>query len=146
MTRTQLLDSVLLLSHLVQLDQERTLVSQGLTASRTAVLWNVHHGGPQMQRDLARALDVSPRHVTTLVDELIDLGYAERREHPHDRRAVLVVLTDRGEKLMREMDRQHRDFADALTEGWSDVDVEAARHTLDALAARLAELMRADAP
>jgi DNA-binding MarR family transcriptional regulator len=46
--------------------------------------------------DLAAHLGVTKQAASQLVDELVRKGYAERRPHPCDARARLVVMTDRG--------------------------------------------------
>ena len=46
--------------------------------------------------DLARGANMSPQAMGELVDELEQLGYVERRPHPTDRRAKLIVLTRKG--------------------------------------------------
>ncbi|UUU20938.1 MarR family winged helix-turn-helix transcriptional regulator [Streptomyces sp. DSM 40750] len=46
--------------------------------------------------DLAVHLGVTKQAASQLVDELVRKGYVERRPHPEDARARLVVLTERG--------------------------------------------------
>lgn len=46
--------------------------------------------------DLARRANMTPQSMGELVDELEELGYLTRRTDPTDRRAKLIVLTDRG--------------------------------------------------
>ncbi|MGX1565920.1 MarR family winged helix-turn-helix transcriptional regulator [Streptomyces sp. NPDC055506] len=46
--------------------------------------------------DLAVHLGVTKQAASQLVDEMVRKGYAERRAHPGDARARLVVLTARG--------------------------------------------------
>jgi DNA-binding MarR family transcriptional regulator len=46
--------------------------------------------------ELAAHLGFTKQAASQLVDELVRKGYAERRPHPEDARARLVVLTDRG--------------------------------------------------
>ncbi|WP_328367400.1 MarR family winged helix-turn-helix transcriptional regulator [Streptomyces sp. NBC_00445] len=46
--------------------------------------------------DLAVHLGVTKQAASQLVEELVRKGYVERRPHPDDARARLVVLTDRG--------------------------------------------------
>jgi DNA-binding MarR family transcriptional regulator len=53
---------------------------------------------------LARLSGRPKQVVTTLVDELTELGYVERRPDPEDRRAKLVVPTDRGLDEIRRCD------------------------------------------
>jgi DNA-binding MarR family transcriptional regulator len=45
---------------------------------------------------LAEHLDVTRQAAAQLVDELTVKGYVERRPHPDDARARLIMLTDRG--------------------------------------------------
>ncbi|KOU65574.1 MarR family transcriptional regulator [Streptomyces sp. MMG1533] len=46
--------------------------------------------------DLAAHLGVTKQAASQLVDEIVRKGYAERRPHPGDARARLIVLTGRG--------------------------------------------------
>lgn len=46
--------------------------------------------------DLAVHLGVTKQAASQLVDEMVRKGYAERRGHPEDARARLIVLTARG--------------------------------------------------
>ncbi|WP_406166925.1 MarR family winged helix-turn-helix transcriptional regulator [Streptomyces canus] len=46
--------------------------------------------------ELAGHLGVTKQAASQLVDEIVRKGYAERRPHPVDARARLVVLTERG--------------------------------------------------
>ncbi len=64
--------------------------------------------------DLARLSGRHKQVITTLVDELTDLGYVERRPDPDDRRAKLVVPTARGldelkraDAIARTIERRH---------------------------------------
>ena len=46
--------------------------------------------------ELADHLGVTRQAASQLADELIQKGYVERRPHPGDRRARLIVLTEQG--------------------------------------------------
>ncbi|MEU6531939.1 MarR family winged helix-turn-helix transcriptional regulator [Streptomyces sp. NPDC046928] len=46
--------------------------------------------------ELAAHLGVTKQAASQLVDEIVRKGYAERRPHPGDARARLIVLTERG--------------------------------------------------
>ena len=58
--------------------------------------------GPQGSRlvDLARAAQVSKQTIGTIVDQLQQAGYVQRRPDPIDGRSRLVVITDRGQQLI----------------------------------------------
>jgi DNA-binding MarR family transcriptional regulator len=63
---------------------------------------------------LAEKLEVSPRNITTLVDGLVETGFVRRIDHPTDRRAVLVVLTKKGEETYARLQSEMTRFATLL--------------------------------
>ncbi|MFH8661328.1 MarR family winged helix-turn-helix transcriptional regulator [Streptomyces afghaniensis] len=67
--------------------------------------------------DLAAHLGVTKQAASQLVDEMVRKGYAERRPHPEDARARLVVLTGRGWACTRAAEEA---AAEAVRE-WGDV-------------------------
>ena len=71
------------------------MARRGLTQPRARLLRTLDEGGPQVMSELSRALDVTPRAVTALVDGLEADGLVRRCVHPHDRRATVVELTAR---------------------------------------------------
>ncbi|GAA3394474.1 MarR family winged helix-turn-helix transcriptional regulator [Cryptosporangium minutisporangium] len=54
--------------------------------------------------DIAEHLGVTKQAASQLVEELVGKGYVERRPHPSDARARLIVLTDRGWACTRAAD------------------------------------------
>jgi len=67
--------------------------------SHSAVFAQIRPEGSRLT-DLARGANVTPQALGELVDELEDLGYVVRRPDPTDRRAKLIVLTDRGQQCI----------------------------------------------
>ena len=72
--------------------------------------------------ELARLSGRHKQIVGRLVDELEDLGYVDRRADPADRRAKLIVPTERGLEAMRladgivaEIERRHAEAAGRKT-------------------------------
>jgi DNA-binding MarR family transcriptional regulator len=63
--------------------------------SHSAVFAQIKMEGSRLT-DLARGANITPQAMGEMVDELEELGYVERRPDPSDRRAKLIVLTDRG--------------------------------------------------
>ena len=111
---TTVLDRVLHLATLVQADLARFEREKGLTTSRVHLLWVLGESGPTTQQTLARALDVTPRNVTGLVDGLVGSGHVTREPHPTDRRATLVTPTDAGRRTFEELVASHADLAARL--------------------------------
>lgn len=61
-------------------------------------------GGGATIVELAQHLGVTKQAAGQMVDDLVAKGYVERRPHPTDARARLVVLTDRGWACTRAAD------------------------------------------
>ena len=141
LTPTAALDRVLHLATLVQADLSRFEREEGLSTSRVHLLWVLGEGGPSTQQSLARALDVTPRNVTGLVDGLVASGHVTREPHPGDRRATLVTLTPAGTRTVEGLTSAHADLAERL---FGDVPAERLTvfgEVLDATTERFARLM-----
>jgi len=68
-----------------------------LSSSQMVVMATLHDLGQCKVGILARAKGVSLPTMTGLIDRLIIAGFLRRRRDKHDRRAVLVSLTPKGE-------------------------------------------------
>ena len=65
-------------------------------------------------RDLVRDLGATARAVTGLVDTLEHDGLVRRVRHPRDRRATLITLTSKGERVVDRIGREHVEHASTL--------------------------------
>ena len=63
--------------------------------SHSAVFAQIRPEGSRLT-ELARGANMTPQAMGELVDELEEWGYLERQPDPTDRRAKLILLTDRG--------------------------------------------------
>lgn len=87
----------------------------GLTPARLSALSVLVFGEVGTLGELARAEGVSGPTMTRIVDGLVTAGLTERRPHPIDRRAVQVVATQRGVRLMHKAaERRVRAIVTAL--------------------------------
>lgn len=89
--------------------------------AHSAVFFHMEHEGIRLSR-LAEKAQMTPQAMGELVDDLEELGYLRRVPDPADRRAKLIVFTDRGDAALR-----------------------AGYAAIDAVERRLAELLGADA-
>jgi DNA-binding MarR family transcriptional regulator len=64
--------------------------------------------------DLAEALGVTARNVTTIVDGLEREGLLARRADPTDRRAILLELTEKGRAHVEQLHALQRDLAEHM--------------------------------
>jgi MarR family 2-MHQ and catechol resistance regulon transcriptional repressor len=71
--------------------------------------------------------------MTTAVDRLAKRGLVERTNHPEDRRARLVSLTDEGRKLIRAAFARHRDDMDRVLSVLTEPEKETAIRLLKKL-------------
>lgn len=62
--------------------------------------------------ELAEHLAVTKQAASQLVEELVKKGYAQRNPHPHDARARLITLTERGWAVTRAADAALAAFAE----------------------------------
>ncbi|MGW2313632.1 MarR family winged helix-turn-helix transcriptional regulator [Actinomadura luteofluorescens] len=72
-------------------------VTLGLTAAQATALREMT--GPMTMRELAERMSCEPSNATFVIDKLEKQGLVERRAHPTDRRARLLVLTADGNAL-----------------------------------------------
>ena len=71
----------------------------GLPYPRLRLLESLRLSGAEMMSTAGDRLGLSARNMTNLVDALEREGLVSRRTHPRDRRAVLVELTERGNRV-----------------------------------------------
>ncbi len=135
------LDRILELAVLLGDDMARDLARRGLTGSRAHLVWELHRRGPSTQQALAGALGVTPRAITGLVDALTAGGFVTREPHPHDRRATLVTFTKQGDRAAKALERDHIELAGRLFGDMSPTTFRGFTRGLDAVLARLRELL-----
>ena len=87
---------------------------------------------------------MSARNITGLVDALEAGGYVTRSPHPTDRRAIMVSLAASAEQFMHRMQREHADLTADLLGAVAPADRPALERGIDAIAARLRELVAAE--
>ncbi|GAB2787474.1 MarR family winged helix-turn-helix transcriptional regulator [Streptomyces chlorus] len=80
--------------------------------------------------DLAAHLGMTKQAASQLVDELVRKGYAERRTHPTDARARLVVLTESGWACTRAAEEAAAEAVRAWVDVLGEGEVRALRDRL----------------
>jgi DNA-binding MarR family transcriptional regulator len=82
---------------------------------------------------ISEMLRVSNGNVTGIVDKLSDEGLAQRVAVPGDRRASLVMLTDKGKSAFAEHAAAHEAWIDDMLGGLNQDDIEGMQARLDRL-------------
>lgn len=92
---------------------------------------------PLNQAELARRLRLDRSVVSRLADALTERGWLERRAHPHDQRAVHLVLTDAGRQAADRLAGARRARMATLLDAVPAEEREAVLHALDVLTSSL---------
>lgn len=91
------------------------------------LLWNQ---GEMTQQQLADQLQKDKNSVTKLVDAIERKGFVVRRQNKHDRRANILVLTDRANQLKPDAKQKGISILDQILDG---IDEEELRTFLSTL-------------
>lgn len=83
------------------------LAGAKLTTSQFGVLEALYHLGPMCQRDIAKKILKSTGNLTTVIDNLEKRNLVRRERNEDDRRYFNVVLTEKGEKIMKKIFPDH---------------------------------------
>jgi DNA-binding MarR family transcriptional regulator len=86
--------------------------------------------------ELAEQILYSKSGFTRVVDRMEEAGLVRRARPEHDRRSILVVLTDKGIETMEEARRHHRDGIERhFSQHLTDADVKALTRALEKVSA-----------
>ena len=118
----------------------RTWKEAELTVTQLRVLFILREAPGAPAGLLAERLRVTPPTVTGLVDRLVRMGVVRREEDPKDRRLVRNVLTERGQEVLGEVEREGRAFLTKLFERLSAGQLAGLVESLEALVAAADEL------
>jgi len=80
------------------------LAPLGVDGRHLAVLMTLKHMGPFVQAQLALVTRIDKATMVSLLNDLEQRSFIERRPHPSDRRAYQVHLTAQGEDFLQEAD------------------------------------------
>jgi DNA-binding MarR family transcriptional regulator len=96
--------------------------STGLSMPQFSILMQLHYKGACGMSEISERFDVSAAAASQLVDKLVQAGYIERTEDPHDRRAKLLKLSTNGAKLVDNGIQERYRWMDQLASNLSPAD------------------------
>jgi MarR family transcriptional regulator, organic hydroperoxide resistance regulator len=88
--------------------------STGLSMPQFSVLMQLHHRGNCAIGDISERFDITNAAASQLVDKLVQSSFIQREEDPHDRRAKLLNLTDKGRDLVQQGIEERYRWVDEL--------------------------------
>lgn len=118
---------------------EQRTASHGLSAAQWRLLGHLLREGPSTQTALAMLLEVEPISVSRLIDRMEQGGWLHREAHPDDRRARIVVATDKARRIGPEAKAIVIALYDEALAGLSDDD----RRVLQAALEKISENLKA---
>jgi DNA-binding MarR family transcriptional regulator len=90
--------------------------STGLSMPQFSLLMQMHYKGACGMSEVSDRFEITPAAASQLVDKLVQNGFIQREEDPHDRRARMLNLTEKGGKLIQKgIEERHR-WVDELAE------------------------------
>jgi DNA-binding MarR family transcriptional regulator len=107
--------------------------SFGLTEAQARALRVINRYERPRMADLAQALEVVPRSITSMVDTLEAAGFVAREPDPTDRRATIVVLTAAGTEVLTQLGRMRAEAAEQLFAKLSPTEQDELRRLLELL-------------
>ena len=90
--------------------------STGLSMPQFGLLMQMHHKGACGMSEVSERFEITPAAASQLVDKLVQNGFIQRVEVPHDRRAKLLNLTDKGRDLIQRGIQERYLWVDELAE------------------------------
>ena len=117
---------------------ERTPCGEPISVSHAHALTELA-AQPLTQAELARRLRLDRSVVSRLADVLIERGWLLRERHPHDQRAVQLVLTHAGRRAAARLAGARRAHMATLLDAVPVDEHEAVLHALDVLTRGLAD-------
>ncbi len=80
-------------------------------------------GGKMTQKMLCENLNIERSNMAPIIDTLQDSGYVTRAVNYKDRRGRLVLLTEKGNKILEGLENTFQHFEDNVTQGvtWQEM-------------------------
>jgi DNA-binding MarR family transcriptional regulator len=136
---TGLVLDIFKLNGLILTAGDRLVAGLGLTSARWQILGAIAMAErPQPVAWLARDMGANRQNVQRIVNDLHKDGLVAFEANPHHRRAQLVVQTDKGKRAFEAATRLQIPWVNALADGLSIKDIDAALRVMAALRKKFA--------
>jgi DNA-binding MarR family transcriptional regulator len=106
-----------------------------VTMAQMRVLMLLSAVGEGRMSDIAPQLGISASTLSSLVDRLVEAGFAQRREDRRDRRSVLVSLAPAGTALLDSFQELGIEHLRTLLGQMSEPDIDTVNEAIDLLVA-----------
>lgn len=121
---------------------EARTASHGLSAAQWRLLGQLLREGPSTQTALAALLGVEPISVSRLIDRMEQGGWLHREAHPEDRRARIIVASDKARQVAPEAKQIVEQLYEEALSGLGDDE----RRVFHAALLKITENLKASEP
>lgn len=121
---------------------ETRTAAHGLSAAQWRLLGQLLREGPSTQTALAALLGVEPISVSRLLDRMEQGGWLHREAHPDDRRARIVVASEKARSIAPDAKRIVEVIYDEALAGLSDSE----RRTFHSALLKITDNLKASEP
>lgn len=101
----------------------------GLSSARWQILGVVDHAATPVS-DIARTMGLARQSVQQTADSLENEGFVQSKPNPNHARAKLIVITPKGRKALRQVERRHATWVKSLA---AKLEAKAVTKTLKTL-------------
>lgn len=112
------------IAHVLRYKNDQRLVAYDITEPQVRLLGHIDgaqkSGQEISRRYLSKAMQISGPSVTSLLNSLERNGFIIRRSGNEDGRTILIELTEKSQKLLREMSGILSEITDELLSGFSE--------------------------
>jgi DNA-binding MarR family transcriptional regulator len=131
-----------LITHRAFREQARFVKSTGLSMAQFGILMQLHYRQHCAISDLSNHMDITSAAASQLVEKLVQSELLERTEDPVDRRAKLLKLSPKGQKLIEGgLAARHR-WVDTFIEQLEPDDSEKVSEVLDLMTKTLLQMQQ----
>lgn len=97
---------------------------------------------PMSQKELALKFHITEATLSVRIKRLIEAGFIERKNDIHDKRSYMIVLSQKGEQLIADVDEGFHIYQQKLSQGISDEEFEIVIHVLHQIQKNIREGMK----
>jgi MarR family transcriptional regulator, organic hydroperoxide resistance regulator len=110
-----------------------------LTIDQYQIMCVLQQRGQCTSTDLAAVFKVVKSSITAIINRLVDHGYVERTPAEEDRRVIELSLTEEGQKVYEQVDKQVQDIVSSYLIHFNETEVETFIGTYEKLARLMTE-------
>jgi len=118
-----------------------------LSSAQGNILLHLLMGDSEMSQErLADELDIGKAAISRAIDSLEEKGYVTRKEHPLDKRAHLVTLTEKAKAIGPAIEGVYNHVFDIVRRGIAEEDYDRMVHLMAHIAENLTSVQESASP